>query len=384
LAASSSAQAREPVTAAYRVTELPSLGGLVSGGVGINDRGWVAGSSDLAGDTLTHAALWRGGHRIDLGTLGGANSAVVFPGHSNRFVIGVAETADINPDGEDWSCSAFFVGPATHHDCVGFLWQHGHLYPLPTLGGHNGFAAGANRPGQIVGWAENGQRDSSCTGSQVRQFRAVRWDARSHRPHELAPLPGDSTSAATAINDRGQVVGISGACGFAVGGVSATHAVLWNAAGTPHDLGQIGGSQWNTPLAINDRGEIAGFANVPGGTTPASLHPHAFIWTAATGMRDLGTLPGDVLSEGLGLNDRGQIVGTSCQAHFTNCRAFLWQDGTMINLDSLVADHGATLVNASDINDRGTITGAATSGGGTVAYVASPIGHADRVSRPFD
>ena len=33
--------------------------------------------------------------------------------------------------------------------------------------------------------------------------------------------------AATAINDKGQVVGISGACGVAVGDVSAAHAVIW-------------------------------------------------------------------------------------------------------------------------------------------------------------
>jgi probable HAF family extracellular repeat protein len=357
-------------SASYRVRDLPSLGGLVSGGVGIDDRDRVAGSSDLAGDAITHAALWRHGRVTDLGTLGGPNSAVVFPGHDDHFVIGVAETATVNPDGEDWSCTAFFIGPSTKHDCVGFVRQHGRMTPLPTLGGANGFAAGADRLGQIVGWAENGKRDASCTGSQVRQFRAVRWDAGTHRPHELAPLPGDSTSAATAINDRGQVVGISGACGTAVGGVSATHAVLWDARGRPHDLGNLGGSEWNTPLAINDSGVVAGFANVPGGATPANLFPHAFVWTARTGMQDLHTLPGDVLSEGLGLNDRGQVVGESCQAHLANCRAFLWQGAHMTNLNDLVGSRPGTLVNAGDINDRGTITGAASEGDATVAFVA--------------
>lgn len=367
------AGASEPDGSAYRLRELPSLGGLVSAGIGVNDRGWVSGASDLAGDVITHAALWRHGRVTDLKTLGGANSAVVFSSHSDQVVVGVAETKTVNPDGEDWSCTAFFIGPATHHDCVGFVWQGAHLRALPTLGGHNGFAAGSNRAGQIVGWAENRIADPSCTGTQVRQFRAVLWEARTHHPHELRPLPGDSTSAAVAINDLGQVVGISGACGTAVGGVSASHAVLWDGHGRPHNLGNIGGTQWNTPVAINDRGQVVGFANVPGGETPARLYPHAFLWTAHGGMRDLGTLPGDKLSEGLGINDRGQVVGESCQAHLAGCRAVLWRNGTAINLNDVISTHAATLTTAGDINDAGVITGTASDRGASVPYLACPL-----------
>lgn len=360
-------------SAVYRVVELPSLGGSVSSATGINDRGWVTGSSTLAGDLVTRAALWRDGRVTDLGTLGGDNSAVVFSSHSNRFVVGVAETAAVNPDGEDWSCSAFFAAAPSHHDCVGFVWEDGRMRALPTLGGPNAFAAGSNRRGDIVGWAENGRPDPTCTGGQVRQFRAVRWDARTRRPHELAPLPGDSVSAATAINDRGEAVGISGACGIAVGGVSAAHAVRWDADGRPHDLGQIGGVQWNTPVAINERSQITGFANVPGGATPANLYPHAFDWQPRSGIHDLGTLPGDVLSQGLGTNDAGLIVGESCQAHLLNCRAVLVRDGRMTDLNTLTATPLA-LHDADDVNNRGVIAGAAIDGGSTVAYLATPTG----------
>ena len=82
---------------------------------------------------------------------------------------------------------------------------------------------------------------------------------------ELPPLPGDSTSTANAINDLGQVVGISGACGVAIGDVSAAHAVLWE-NGVPIDLGNLGGHTWNTPAAINNHGTVVGFgpANVFG------------------------------------------------------------------------------------------------------------------------
>jgi probable HAF family extracellular repeat protein len=358
---------------AYRVDELSSLGGTVSAGSGINNRGTVTGYSYQAGDATVHATRWRHGNLTDLGTLGGANSAVLWPVKSSRIVVGVSETASTNPYGEDWSCSVSFPGNPTHHNCVGFVWQHGHMRALPTLGGDNGYAAGDNQRGQIVGWAENGKRDPSCTGNQVEQFRAVRWDAGTHRPHELAPLGTDPTSAATAINDRGQAVGISGVCGTAVGRFSATHAVIWDRRGGPQDMGNIGGVAWNTPAAINNNGVVTGFANVPGGATSGSFYPHAFVWTAGRKMRDLGTLPSDLLSEGLGINSRGQIVGESCQAHLANCRAFLWQDGAMTDLNSLVPAGGPHLAYANDIDDAGEIAGQAVDGSRLVAFLASPV-----------
>ncbi|MGH3039641.1 MAG: hypothetical protein ACRDLZ_09620, partial [Gaiellaceae bacterium] len=73
---------------------------------------------------------------------------------------------------------------------------------------------------------------------------------RNGHPQELSPLPGDTVSAATALNDRGQVVGISGICDQAAGRFSAIHSVLWD-DGVPTDIGDLGGVAWNTPMAIN-------------------------------------------------------------------------------------------------------------------------------------
>lgn len=357
----------------YQVSELASLGGTASAGAALDSRGVVAGYSNLPGDTVVHASTWQHGRITDLGTLGGENSAVLWPGTNNHTVVGVAETAVSNPDGESWSCAAFFPAAATHHNCIGFVSQHGQMRSLPTLGGNNGFAAGINDRGQIVGWAENGRKDASCTGDQVRQFRAVRWDAVSHRPHELPPLGADPTSAATAINDHGVAVGISGACGVAVGGVSATHAVIWSPRGAPRDLGTIGGTIWNTPTAINNNGVVTGFANIAGGD-PGKLYPNAFVWTARTGMRSLGALPGDVLSQGLAINDAGQIVGESCQLHLADCRAFLWDNGRMIDLNTVVPNGTGHLISATAINDAGVITGQSVGAAGTVAFLATPVG----------
>jgi probable HAF family extracellular repeat protein len=370
----SPARAEQPRAASYHVTQLGSLGGTTSAGSSINNRGWIAGLSNLPGDETTHATLWRDGSTpINLGTLGGPNSAVLWPvKNSGGMIAGVAETAEMNPFGETWSCSAFFPPPATGNICLGFVWQHGHMRPLPTLGGPDGFATGVNNGGQVVGWAENTVHDPTCNEPQVLQFRAVRWDS-SRRAHELPPLAGDTTSAATAINDSGQVVGISGICADAVGGYSAAHAVIWE-KGEATDLGNLGGVAWNTPMAINRQGEVVGFANLPDGD-PGAFNAHAFLWTEEEGMRDLGTLPGDAFSEALGINRRHQVVGLSCTAGFGSCRAFIWEDGVMTDLSELAPGYEGSFVFANDINDAGEITGQAIDAetGDAVTFLASPL-----------
>jgi probable HAF family extracellular repeat protein len=206
----------------------------------------------------------------------------------------------------------------------------------------------------------------------VLQFRAVEWGPGPGEIRELPPLPGDTVSAATALNDRGQVVGISGICDRAVGRFSAIHAVLWQ-DGQPVDLGSLGGVAWNTPMAIDDRGDVVGFANATA-AAGGSFDVHAFLWTKAAGMQDLGTLPGDTTSQALGVNDRGEIVGESCDADF-NCRAAIWHDGEIGDLNTQVeSGYAGTLTTANDIDASGRITGQAFDPvtGTFVAFAARP------------
>ena len=360
--------------AEYRVTNLPSLGGTVSRGNSVNNRGWIAGYSNLAGDQSRHATLWLDGTAFDLGTLGGPNSSVAWPvKNTNGVLVGIAQTSTPEPLGENWSCAAFFPGAtATGFTCLGFVWEDGVMRALPTLGGNNGFATGANNRGQVVGWAENTVHDPTCVPPQVLQFRAVVWGP-GDQIRELPPLPGDTSTAATAINDRGQVVGISGACDQAVGRHTAAHAVLWE-KGKATDIGNLGGATWNTPMAINQHGDVVGFASQPD-DDPDNPQLRAFLWTRRGGIRNLGTLPGDVYSEAHGINARHQVVGVSCDAAGA-CRAFLWEDGVMTDLNSLVASgYDDVLTTAQDINDRGVITGRAfdPDTGARPAFSATPV-----------
>src|SRR5215470_5792710 len=191
---SAPAQADGPGPARYVVFKLPMLGGQSSGN-SINALGLVAGTSNAADDATTQATLWVFGFPIGLGTLGGPSSGVIFPAKNVLGVVsGISETAELQPLGEAWSCTAFFPN-AAGHVCRGFVWERGRMRPLPTFGGDNGFATGTNNRRQTVGWAENTVHDPSCTAPQVLQFRAALWGPGRDDMRELPPLPGDSTSA---------------------------------------------------------------------------------------------------------------------------------------------------------------------------------------------
>jgi probable HAF family extracellular repeat protein len=346
----------------YRLVNLGTLGGTSSSGNTINNVGTAMGTANLTGDTAGHATIWAFGTKQDLGSLGGetANSTVAWPNRNNHGqVAGISETSDQDPFGEHFSCPVFF--PLTGRSCVAFLWERGEMIRLPTLGGNNSVGAGVNNRGQIVGWAENNVHDPTCVGLQVFQFEAVIWGPKKGQIQQLPPFATDSDSAATAINDLGQVVGISGICGNAIGAYSAKHALLWE-NGNVVDLGNIGGAGWNTPTVINNRGQVAGFANVAGDVNGGKLSANfnAFLWTKETGMKNLHTLSGDAISEATGMNNLGQIVGVSFAAGFNSPRAFLWQNDLMTDLNELIPkDSPLYLVSTGDINDRGEITGQA-------------------------
>jgi probable HAF family extracellular repeat protein len=357
----------------YTITDLSSLGGTNSRANSINNRMWLAGYSNLAGNQSRHAALWQHGALTDLGTLGGPNSAVTWSVKSDSGIVaGIAQTSTPDPLGEAWSSAGFYPPPNnTGFINLGFVWENGTMHALPTLGGNNGFATGANSRGQIVGWAENSVHDATCVPPQQLQFRPVVYGPNASQISEL-PLPaGDTSGAATGINEQGQAVGISGICDQAVGRYTAKHALLWDKNGQIVDLGNLGALFWNTPTNINQRGDVVGFAGAP--NDPDGNFLQAFIWTRESGIQAIGFLPGDVHSEAYGINERRQVVGLSCDVN-GNCRAFIWENGLMRDLnDFKPASYTAQLEQARDINEAGEIAGRSLDSNGVRrAFLATP------------
>lgn len=368
----------------YRVSSLDSLGGTSGAGNSINDRTWVAGYSRVTDNQTRHAAVWqkrRHHSLVDLGTLGGPNSSVTWNvKNTEGIIVGISQTADPEPLGEFWSSAAFYGAPFNvGYINLAFVWENGEMRGLPNFpGGNNGFATGANNLGEVVGWAENGVHDDACVAPQVLQFRPAMWTLGPPDViHELSLYQDDTSGAATAINDDGQIVGISGICDQAVGRHTAKHAVLWENGGVT-DLGNLGAEWWNTPTAINEDGVIVGFAGDPAFVEGDVLH--AFIWTREHGMRELkplqGRTPEHVDSEAYGINEDGVVVGVSCDVNAVDCRAVVWDHSDIpVDLNDLKGDYPAHLESAKDINNKGEITGRAITDpntGARTAYLALP------------
>jgi probable HAF family extracellular repeat protein len=369
LAAATQAQ---NANARYVVRDLGALpgGGFSQPGL-LNEAGVVAGLS-TASDGIQHAVLWVGDQIVDMNSSGdhGLNAAAFGINALGRVSVQTEISAD-DPNDEN------FCAYETHQVCSAAVWQGGRFVLLPTLGGNNSTVGNVNNHGQIPGVAETAIADPSCASrvpSQKLRYQAVVWEPGRERVRAL-PLPGkDTVSTAMWMNDRGQAVGISGNCSNTnpppiAGG---QHAILWETDGTPVNLGNLGYSQ-SAALAINNRGEVVGASALRADATFFN-GAHAFKWTRQLGMKDLGTLAGDVASGAVSINDAGEMVGISIDPA-GNPRAVYWSHGRPVDLNTQVAPgFNLYLLWAGDINNRGEITGWGidTSTGEIHTYLAVP------------
>ena len=360
------------------LVDLDTLGGNYSQSYAINSQGKVVGYSytdDI--NFISHATLWQNNNIRDLGTLGGNFS----------------QANDLNNSGQ-------IVGYASDisNNTHGFFWENNVITDLGTLGGNFSSANVINNKGQVIG------QSSDINGNTHAFF----W--KNGVMTDIGTL-GGTYSQPYALNEKSQVVG------YAYIDSSIYHAFLWK-NGTISDLGTLGGT-YSYASDINNKGQIVGLAQ----NTDGDYHP--FLYT--TSMVDLGGLEGYVKATGnpkinekgqvignlygedftslhgfffsdrnnngisdpgetidLGniqlegnqwvfvneINSKGQVVGYYQNDNFEN-RAFLWQNGLIIDLNSLISPSEGILTNAIDINDSGEITSSIFKDGTHHAYKLS-------------
>ncbi|HJZ83303.1 MAG TPA: hypothetical protein VKD91_23240 [Pyrinomonadaceae bacterium] len=328
------AYAAAPAT--YMVVDLDTLGGSTSYAQSINNLGQITGASTLPGDPtdplgdpITHGCLFSNGQIIDLGTLGGYSSGA----------IGINDTGQVVGDSFPPGNSMAYGGFAHH----AFLYSGGVMTDLGTLGGQYGSSAtGINNSGQVVGQAD-------LPSGPLRGF------IYSNGVMLEIPTPTSGYTVAYANNNQGLVVRT-----LEPPASTAQHAFTYDSRNPPvnhpplTDLGTLGGN-FCQAISVNDSGWVAGESSLPGPPDSESLHAFASL---GGGLLDLGTLPGDTFSSAAHINAFGQVVGWSAPADFGTSRGFLWSNGVMQDLNTLIpADSGWQITSANGINDLGQIVG---------------------------
>jgi probable HAF family extracellular repeat protein len=375
----------------YTITDLGAVGASPGQVLILTNNGLVSGATVNESANVSHAALWYKGLHADIGVpaLGGANS-VAYSVNARGQAVGIAETTQSDP--EDFCGFKAFGVTAAGVSCLPFLWQFGVMTPLPTLGGKNGAAGSINNRGEIAGWAENTVKDPNCPAPLSVQFKPTIWERGNIL--ELPTVANDDVGAVFIINDSGQAAGGTGTCApldFVNGiNMQPLHAVFWQ-EGSVIDMGNLGGTGHGFgifAIDLNSLGQAVGSSDLPGDEIS-----HGFLWSKEKGMQDLGTLPGDIVSGAVAINDAGDIVGTSLDPDF-NMRAALWHDGVAHDLNSLIPlDSPFTLLIGGSINSRGEILGMAVqkSVGIVHAFIAVPstettphasAGESERASKP--
>jgi len=329
-----------PADGTYIVTDLGTLGGSQSTGLGLSENGLVVGGSYIAGDSKLHPFLWTQGVMQDLGSLAGFGGQAYATGvNSAGTVIGNSGTSTLGG-----CCS------------LGFVYFNGLIDALPLDA-----ATAINEAGLIAG---------SAHVAPFNQLHAETWDGQSLT--DLRTLRNDydsATSTANAISNLGVVTGYSTI-------PDARAFVYENGAMSLVDVGAYP-LRFSIGYGINDAGDIVGQAGWPNAFTLGFLYSGGQITF-------LQFAPGSDTAA-VDINNLGQIVGNATVHDFDPVRgiylssvhstAFLYDGSTMTDLSQLpeLQAAGFSLIHdVAAINDRGQIVGTGAIGRTYHAFLLTP------------
>lgn len=301
----------------------------------------------------------------DLGTLGGAYS----------YGFGINNAGEVSGGAATATQSGGLSQTA-------FLWYRGHMTNLGTLpGGLNSDAGGPNASGESAILSETSVPDPNgedfCEFGTHRQCLAAVWK---HGTLTALPnLPAGNNAAAFDLNNRGQIVGfaengvhdstcLTGGTPFQV---TQFEAVLWGANGKIRELPPLHGDTVGFAFGINDSGQVVGSSGLCANSSipPAPSGAHAVLWEEDGSATDLGNL-GGAMNVADAVNNRGEVVGGALSPVDGTIHTFLWTKDT--GMRDYGAFPGAFVTVApccNTINNSGEVVGFAIDGNGPRALV---------------
>ncbi|HTB13483.1 MAG TPA: hypothetical protein VK752_18010 [Bryobacteraceae bacterium] len=241
---------------------------------------------------------------------------------------------------------------------------------LGTLGGTFSTAFGINNAGSVGGTMAlpGGNTDASLSGVGGAKRDLGTLDG----PNAQASGPNGANELAV-LSEISKPDPLSeDFCGF--GDHLICLGAIWRGALRP--LPTLGGDN-AMAFALNNRSQVIGVAE---NSTHDALCPapqlldfKPVVWgPAPNAITALPTLPGDTVGFALGINDLGQVVGSTGDCSNTvvtavgllaGPHAVLWENGSAIDLGNL---GGKTMGKAAAINNRGEVAGFSDLADGTV------------------
>ena len=343
-------------------TDLGTLpGGASSAAFWINAKGWITGNSEngktdplIPGLPEVRAVLWKHGKIQDLGTLGGSSSFSQAVNNRGQ-VTGLALNGIPDPFSFYYQflyCFPFQICPPNATETRAFVWdEEDGMQDIGTLGGPDAFPSLINQRGQVAGFSYTNSTPAPNTGLPT--YHPFLWE-KGTGMKDLGSFGGAATASVNGLNERGEVVG-----GLDLPGDQDLHPFVWDGeklidlTAPPFDVSGHGEAAW-----INEAGEVVGSADIPVtclGSNPPRQVSHAFLWKNGV-MMDLGTVDGISNSGANFINSKTQIVGFSFACDFSALTAFLWEKGSIVDLNTLVSPNSQFyLYWAGFIDDRGEI-----------------------------
>ena len=337
----------------WTITDLGTLGGSSSTAYGVNNLGDVVGSSALAGSTSiqkNHAFLWTAATGMqDLGTLGG-DASVAYAINDAKQVVGCSKLTS-------GRMAAFIWSPSTG------------MQPLRPADGFESCAYDINNAGAVAG-----EFDVDPGGWGIISTHVFFWSPSTGLTDigwlggtDFGWARGSNTttrSKGASINDRNQIVGITGALGAGL----PAYTFLWSPdTGMTRLPAASFSSAYPTlvPADISNTGEVVGLATAYWNYFPQYLGL-GFSWTAARGTTPATPAPQSADSFVHAVNDHGLKVGFFDESSSSRYGFALIQGGTVQKLPVLPVSTSPEATPLA-VNNRGVIVGyglAPLSGGG--------------------